>query len=113
MRKHIEINDIILNHIMYSPLVTRAAEKKLATLQRLEQKEYELGIAQKDAEIQRIAAAGQRDAQKIINEGLTKKYLQFEALAVQRLLSTSNNAKFYFIPIGKDGLPVIIDTGEN
>ncbi len=110
--KYVEVDDIVLDHIMYSPLVTQAADKKLATLQRLEQKEYELGIAEKDAEIQRILAVGQRDAQKIINEGLTKKYLQFKAVEVQEMLSKSNNATFYFIPLGEDGLPVIVETGN-
>ena len=43
-------------------------------------------------------------------EGLTKMYLQFKSLEVQQSLSNSDNSKFYFIPIGKDGLPVIIDT---
>ncbi len=110
--KYIEFDSVVLDHIMYSPLVTSAADKKLATLQRLEQKEYELGIAEKDAEIQIILAIGQRDAQKIINEGLTKKYLQFKSVEVQEMLSRSNNATFYFIPLGEDGLPVIIETGS-
>ncbi len=110
--KHIEFDNITLDHIMYSPLVTQATDKKLATMQMLEQKEYEMGIAEKDAEIQRIRAKGQRDAQKIIDEGLTKKYLQFKSIEVQEKLSTSKNAKFYFIPLGEDGLPVIVETGN-
>lgn len=110
--KYIEFDNITLDHIMYSPLVTKATDRKLATMQRLEEKEYEMGIAEKDAEIQRIRAKGQRDAQKIIDEGLTKRYLQFKSIEVQEALSKSSNAKFYFIPLGKDGLPVIIDTGN-
>ena len=110
--KYIEFDNITLDHIKYSPLVTQATDKKLATLQMLEQKEYEMGIAEKDAEIQRIRARGQRDSQKIIDEGLTKKYLQFKSIEVQEALSKSKNAKFYFIPLGKDGLPVIVETGN-
>jgi regulator of protease activity HflC (stomatin/prohibitin superfamily) len=108
--KHLEFYNVTLDHIMYSPLVTAASDKKLATKQLLEQKEFETGIAEKDAEIQRIRARGQRDAQKIIGEGLTKMYLQFKSLEVQQSLSSSDNSKFYFIPIGEDGLPIIIDT---
>lgn len=109
--KHIEFDNVALNHIMYSPMVTRATDVKLATKQELEQRDFDIGIAEKDAEIQRILARGQRDAQKIIDEGMTKKYLQFKSLEVQEALAKSNNAKFYFIPLGDDGLPVIIDTG--
>lgn len=109
--KHLEFDNMTLDHIMYSPIVTEAVDQKLAVKQILEQKEFEAGIAERDAEIQRIRARGQRDAQKIIDEGMTKKYLQFKSLEVQEKLAESSNAKFYFIPLGKDGLPVIIDTG--
>jgi hypothetical protein len=78
----------------------------------LEQKEYELEIAKKEAEIQIIDATGQRDAQIIIENGLSNKYLQFKALEVQEKLSNSSNSTFYFIPLGDDGLPIIIDTGD-
>lgn len=110
--KHIEIDHVTLDHIMYSPLVTRATDIKLATNQRIEQKGFEIEIAEKDAEIQRIIARGQRDAQQIIDEGLTSKYLQFKALEVQDKSAENPNSTFYFIPVGKDGLPIIIDTGN-
>jgi regulator of protease activity HflC (stomatin/prohibitin superfamily) len=112
MGKHINFDNVTLDHIMYSPLVTEASDRKLATQQILEQKVFESGIAEKDAEIQRIKAKGQRDAQKIIDEGLTKKYLQFKSLEVQEALSKSSNSKFFFVPLGEDGLPVIINTDE-
>jgi len=111
--KHIQFDNITLDHIMYSPLVTDAVDRKLATQQEIEQKDYEIEIAAKDAEIQRTLAKGQKDAEDIINQNLTQQYLQFRALEVQEKLATSPNAKFYFVPIGKDGIPLIIDAGEN
>lgn len=107
--KHVELNSVALDHIMYSKAVTDATDRKLSTKQEIDQKGYEMEIAEKEAEIQRIKAKGQRDAQKIIDEGLTHNYLQFKALEVQEKLSESNNAKFFFIPEGKDGLPVIVN----
>jgi regulator of protease activity HflC (stomatin/prohibitin superfamily) len=109
--KHIQFDGITLDHIMYSPLVTKAVDRKLATQQQIEQKGYEIEIAEKDAEIQRILARGQRDAEQIIDQQLTQQYLQYRALEVQDKLATSPNAKFYFVPMGKDGIPLIIDTG--
>lgn len=111
--KHIVLDKVTLDHIMYSPIVTNATDIKLATKQKLEQASIEVKIAEKEAEIQRIKAEGQRDAQQIIDKGLTQRYLQFKALEVQDKLSGSNNAKFFFVPLGKDGLPVIIDTNSN
>lgn len=110
---HLELSKVTVNHIEYSRIVTDATDVKLATKQKIEQKEYEIQIAEKDAEIQRTRAKGQRDAQKIIDEGLTGKYLQFKALEVQEKLSTSPNAKFYFVPLGKDGIPIIVDSSDN
>lgn len=107
--KHIVLDKVTLDHIMYSPVLTRATDEKLATKQKLEQKEIEMEIAEKEAEIQRISARGQRDAQQIIDQGLTRNYLQFKSLEVQERLSESENAKFFFVPLGSDGLPVIID----
>ncbi len=109
--KHIILDKVTVDHIIYSPMVTNATDEKLATKQLIEQKEFEMQIAERDAEIQRILARGQKDAQIIIDQGLTQKYLQFKSLEIQEMLSNSENAKFYFIPIGEDGLPVIVDTG--
>ncbi len=110
--KHLEFDIVTVDHIMYPEVVTSAVNHKLAVEQDIEQKDYEIEIAEKEAEIQRIRAKGQRDAQQIIDSGLTKTYLQYKALEVQNKLTTSPNTKFYFIPIGKDGLPIIVDTNE-
>ena len=111
--KHLQFDNVTVDHITYPKIVTSAVNRKLAVEQAIEQKDYELKIAAKDAEIQRTLARGQRDAQQIIDAGLTPLYLQFKALEVQDKLSTSNNAKFFFVPIGKDGIPIIVDSGGN
>ncbi|HRJ29811.1 MAG TPA: prohibitin family protein [Cyclobacteriaceae bacterium] len=108
--KHLEFNNVTVKHIQYPMVVTSAVDKKLAVQQAIEQKDYEIKIAEKNAEIQRILAKGQRDAQQIIEAGLTQRYLQYKALEVQDKLTGSPNTKFYFVPLGKDGLPVIVDT---
>ncbi len=108
--KHLEFDNVTVDHIEYPIVVTSAVDEKLAVEQAIEQKNYELQIAEKDAEIQRTLARGQRDAQQIIDAGLTPRYLQYKALEVQDKLSGSQNAKFFFVPLGKDGLPIIIDS---
>lgn len=110
--KHLEFDRVTIKHIEYPSVVTSAVDQKLAVEQEIEQKDYEMKIAEKDAEIQRILARGQRDAQQIIDAGLTQRYLQYKALEVQDKLTTSPNAKFFFVPLGKDGLPIIVDTHD-
>lgn len=111
--KHLEFDNVTIDHINYPEVVTAAVNRKLAVQQNIEQKNYEIEIAERDADIQRIRAKGQQDSQKIIDSGLSHTYLQYKSLEVQEKLSTSNNAKFYFVPLGKDGLPIIVDSKEN
>lgn len=109
--KHLELDAVEIKHVEYPPEVKQAADLKLATEQKLLQKEYETKIAEKDAQIKIIEAKGQQIAQRIIDSTLTPTYLQYRALDIQKSLINSSNTSFYFIPVGNDGLPIIIDTG--
>ncbi|NBU97092.1 MAG: prohibitin family protein [Spirochaetia bacterium] len=116
--KHIEIFDVIIDDVNYPKDVLYAIEKKITKEQELEQKKYELGIAEKDIEIakkratadseaQIIRAEGQAKSQEIIDKKLTPQYLQYKAFE-------SNNSKFFYIPSGKGGLPLVIgNSGED
>jgi regulator of protease activity HflC (stomatin/prohibitin superfamily) len=126
-KHHIDIDQIAIRHIDFDTTVTRAISKKIATRQETEQKQYEVQIAERDAEIARTTARGQADATRIqaegdaaaivargsaqaeaqqkIDETLTTRYLQYKAF-------DDKQASYYFIPTGKDGLPIMIDTGR-
>lgn len=122
--KPLQIDAVSIRHIRYDRDVTRSISTKLVKEQQAEQKRYELEIAKQDAEIARTAARGFSDstriksegkaaaivvtgraqavAQKAITETLTKAYLQYKAF-------DNASTSFYFVPIGKDGLPLIIN----
>lgn len=110
--KHLEIDYVTISDIDFTSGVLRAIETKLVKEQEKDQKDFELEIAVRDAEIvrakakgeaeaQKIRAAGQAEAQGIIDKTLTPRFIQFKAFE-------SPNAKFIYVPIGKDGLPVIV-----
>lgn len=61
----------------------------------------------RDAEIRIEKAKGIAEAQKIINETLTAKYLQHEAIDAQRLIANSPNHMTVYIPVGPNGLPLV------
>lgn len=109
--KHLELDAVEIKHVDYPELVKQAADLKLATEQKLLQKEYELKIAEKDATIKIIEAKGQQTAQKIIDSTLTPTYLQYRALDIQKELAKSGNSSFYFVPVGVNGIPIILETG--
>lgn len=112
--KHIEIDDVIVDDVEYSPSILKAIESKLTKQQEQEQMKFEINIAKRDAEIQQISAEGkakaalieaeaQAKAQKMISDSLTPKYIQLKAME-------NPNNKLIFVPNGKDGLPIIVNT---
>ncbi len=107
--KHLELHTVEIKHVEYPALVAKAADEKLATEQRLKQKEFEQKIAERDAEIRIIEAKGQQAAQRIIDSTLTPAYLQYRALDVQKALINSSNASFFFVPLGQNGLPILLN----
>jgi regulator of protease activity HflC (stomatin/prohibitin superfamily) len=125
--RHLEIQSIALADVDFPPIVLRAIEQKQAKEQEKEQKEVELTIAAKDAEIARtrakgegdairiradgeaegvrIRAIGQAKAQETITKTLTPAYLQYK-------LYDSPNSKLILLP---DQLkaPILINPGES
>ena len=115
--KHVDIDDVIIDDVEYSPSILRAIETKLTKQQEQEQMKFEINIAKRDAEINVISAEGkakailveaeaQAKAQKMITDSLTQKYIQFKAV-------TNPNNKMIIVPSGKDGLPLILNTDGN
>jgi regulator of protease activity HflC (stomatin/prohibitin superfamily) len=78
------------------------AESRLAT------KEAEAAIATKDAEISLIRAKAESEAIRSRASQISPTYLKLRAIEAQEAISKSPNAKLYFIPIGKDGVPIAL-----
>lgn len=123
--RHLDVASVALADIELAKIVLEAVERKQAKEQEKEQKEFELVIADRDAEIMRrrakgegdsvrirsegeadglrIRAAGQAKAQETISKTLTPGYLQFK-------LYDSQNAKFVLLP-EKMNVPILINPG--
>lgn len=107
--KHLQINSIIIENVHFPSEVEAAVEAKLAKKEEIVQKEFELEIAQKDAEIRRIEAEGLAESQRAVADHLTKEYLQFLFIEVQRELAKSSNKTFIFVPVGAGGIPLLLN----
>ena len=123
--KPIDIDRVSISHIEFDPNLTASISQKLAIEQKLLQKKAEVEIAERDADILRMTARGQADATRIQAEGNAQAIvLQGEAQAraqeeIGKTLSPAylrykafdgEATRFYFVPVGKDGLPIIVDT---
>lgn len=126
--KPIEIDRVSIDHIDYDKSLTEAISTKVAMEQQVEQTRLEIRVAEQAAEIARTKARGEADAVRINAEGeaqavvimgeaqskaqalitqtLTPDYIQYKAFDG---LAT----RYYFVPIGKDALPLIINTSDH
>lgn len=105
--KGIEVEAVLLKSIQLPKSLARAIESKLEAEQQAQQMEFVLQQAKREAEQKRVEAAGIRDAQLIIAEGLDAKILQFKSIEAFQELAKSPNAK---VIITDGDLPMIMES---
>lgn len=74
------ITQVIFEDITLPESITNAIQAQQAELEKIKQKENEKQVAEKQAEIRVIEAQGVADSNRIIQDSLTKEYLQYEAI---------------------------------
>jgi regulator of protease activity HflC (stomatin/prohibitin superfamily) len=79
----IQLESVLLRNVKLPSMLASGIEEKLTAEQEAQKYDFILQREEKEAERKRIEAAGQRDAQEIINESLSEQYLQF--LYIQNL----------------------------
>jgi regulator of protease activity HflC (stomatin/prohibitin superfamily) len=73
----IEVEDVLLRNVVLPEKLANSIEEKLQAEQNAERYDFLLQAEAKEAERKRVEAEGQRDAQQIINQSLTTRYLQY------------------------------------
>lgn len=101
---HLAIQSVALADVDLPKLVLTALEQTQAQKQQKEQKEFEMLLAGKDAEIARIRAEGQAKVQETITRTLTPEYLRLK-------LYDSQNSKMVLVPDNLK-LPLVLNPGE-
>ena len=84
----IEVVDVLLRDVKLPQRFKESIEAKLTAEQRVQQKQFELEQAKKEAEIEVARARGAAEAQQIIRETLSDRYLQY--LWIQTLNQNPN-----------------------
>ena len=102
----IDVLKVNISNIDYPDSITQAVELKMQKEQELKRLNYEVKIEQKKA-VKRIEEArGIAKANNIINQSLTPTYLQYEYIKAIKDSDQKGN-KIIYIPIGKQGLPIV------
>ncbi len=107
-----EIETVLLKSIVLPPTLARAIEAKLAAEQDAQRMQFVLQREQQEAERKVTEAKGIRDAQRIVNEGLTPMLIQYQSLETFRALASSPNAKV-IVTDGKAPLLVSDDDDDD
>lgn len=91
--KGFDIQAVLLKSINLPDRLSSAIEDKLRAEQQFQEMEFVVQRELKEADRKRAEAEGIRDAQAIINQGLTPLLIQYQSIEAFRELSSSNNAK--------------------
>jgi regulator of protease activity HflC (stomatin/prohibitin superfamily) len=102
------IEAVLMKAIALPAGLAKAIETKLSAEQDAERMQFTIQRERLEADRKRIEAEGQRDAQKIVAEGLTESVLRLRAIEAFKALSLSQNAKV-IVTDGKSPLQVTGD----
>jgi regulator of protease activity HflC (stomatin/prohibitin superfamily) len=103
------VEAVLLKSIVLPTGLTRAIEEKLEAEQTSQRMQFVLDKERQEAERKTIEAAGIRDSQIIISEGLSPLLIQFKAIEAFNKLSTSPNAK---VIITNGSQPMMLNAEE-
>ncbi len=87
------VEAVLLKSITLPNGLARSIEMKLQAEQDAQRMVFELDRERQQAEQRKVQAAGVRDAQQIVSQGLSEPILRFEAIKAFRELAASANAK--------------------
>lgn len=105
-----EIEAVLLKSIVLPDGLASAIEEKLEAEQSAQRMEFELQRERMEAQRKTIEAEGIRDAQLIIEQGLSPRVVEWRSIEVFERLATSPNAK---IIITDGESPLMIDSEPN
>ena len=112
-RNYVEVEDIIIRSITLPPDIVAAIETKLKQEEFMKSYEFRLQTAEKEAARLKIEAEGIKTYHNTINGSLSEAILRNKGIEATEKLAGSANAKVVVIGGGKDGLPLILNTGSS
>jgi prohibitin 1 len=110
--KFVEIENVIIRNVGLPKQISEAINAKLQAAQEAEKMEFVLQREEREAERKRIEAQGIADFQKIVASGVTPSLLTWKGIEATQNLAESQNAKIIIIGNPKNGLPVILGSGN-
>lgn len=104
----IVVESILLRDIQLPATLKASIELKQQAEQEALAMNFRLQKEKQEAERKRIEAAGIRDFQQIVAQGISSQLLEWKGIEATENLAKSPNAKIVVIGSGKNGLPLIL-----
>jgi regulator of protease activity HflC (stomatin/prohibitin superfamily) len=109
-KRGLVLEQLLVRNITLPASVKDAIEQKIRAEQEAQKMQFVLQKEKQEAERKRVEAQGISDYQRIINESLTDRQLQYENIKAMKELAQSQNSKM--IIMGRGNTPIILD-GKN
>ena len=104
------VENILLRDLQLPDTLKRAIEAKQQAQQEAQRMEFVLQKEKQEAERKRVEAAGIKDFQDIVTQGISDKLLEWKGIEATIELARSTNAKVVVVGNPKSGLPLIYAT---
>ncbi len=102
------VESVLLRDIQLPSTLKASIESKQQAEQEALAMNFRLQKEKQEAERKRIEAAGIRDFQQIVAQGISSQLLEWKGIEATESLAKSPNAKVVVIGSGKNGLPLIL-----
>jgi regulator of protease activity HflC (stomatin/prohibitin superfamily) len=103
------LENLLVRNITLPAAVKATIEQKIQAEQEAQKMQFVLQKEKQEADRKRIEAQGISDYQRIINESLTDKQLQYEQIKAIKELAQSDNSKIVVLG-SKGNTPIILDS---
>ena len=101
------VENVLLRDLQLPDTLKRAIEAKQQAQQEAQRMEFVLQREKQEAERKRVEAAGIKDFQDIVSQGISDKLLEWKGIEATMELVKSQNSKVIVVGNSKNGLPLI------
>jgi len=101
------VENVLLRDLQLPETLKHAIEAKQQAQQEAQRMEFVLQREKQEAERKRVEAAGIKDFQDIVSQGISDKLLDWKGIEATLELAKSQNSKVIVVGNSKNGLPLI------
>jgi prohibitin 1 len=106
------VENVLLRDLQLPETLKHAIEAKQQAQQEAQRMEFVLQRERQEAERKRVEAAGIKDFQDIVTQGISDKLLEWKGIEATMELARSGNSKIVVIGNSRNGLPLIFSADK-